>query len=351
MSRPAHSAAASPLYGRVAGALLATIRTYIGYTQDQLAERLNLSTNTLSTWERGTTPIANLSHVRLEQLRRRLLILGAPADLLRAWDSALRVDGVLAELAIPDPDEHPLAYTVPDRAMTELLAWPLTGAVPRALANVGAHLDVPRGERAAAAAALRAVADRATAQTERHAMLRRQVGYLLAGDPGSREWLAHHNGHHGFPAALDRWTPSWALARSAAVTAAAAGDLDPMRHFIDSGLATDLGRAANLRYWAYWVGEVAEVWHSDRAMTDAGTGGWSGEVLLASLLEGVVHAPYRDLSAETLWTLLRVRKRLASHPVWADRIRHAVCRALDDRLVGDPSARKLEAVHYTTEVA
>jgi transcriptional regulator with XRE-family HTH domain len=341
----------TPLCGRVAGAVLATIRRQLGYTQEQLAERLEVSPVTLQTWERGAKPLVNLPHVRLHQLRRRLVILGAPEDLLRIWDTALQVDNVLAQIDSPDPDDHPLAFTVPTRAMTELLAWPLFGAVPRGLAGTPARLDVARGERQSVLSALRAVAERAVGRTERHAMLRRQVRFLLARDPASRDWVAHQQPTDVRPRDLGEWTPAWPLARSAAVTAATAGDLDLIRAFIATGLSTDTGIAANLRYWAYWVGEIPELWDADAAMTRAGTSGWSGELLLGSLLDGVLNAPYRDLSAQTLWALLRVRKRLASDPAWTRPIQQAVQRALDSGHLDDSSARKLDAVNYTLEVA
>lgn len=351
MSRETRIADMPPLCGRVAGALLATIRRQLHYTQEQLAERLGVSTATLQTWERGAIPLVNLAHVRLHQLRRRLVLLGAREDLLRTWDTALQVDNVLAQIDSPDPDDHPLAFTVPTRAMTDLLAWPLFGAVPPSLASTPARLDVALGERQSALAALRAVAERAVGSTERHAMLRRQVGFLLARDPASWNWLAHDHPTALRAGALTEWTPAWPVARSAAVTAATAGDLDPMQNFIAAGLSSDIGIAANLRYWAYWVGEVPELWDADAAMTRAGTNGWSGELLLGSLLDGILNAPYRDLSAQTLWALLRVRKRLASDPAWTGRIRQAVQRALDSGRLDDSSARKLDAVNYTLEVA
>jgi hypothetical protein len=50
---------------------------------------------------------------------------------------------------------------LPDRAMTGLLAWPLSGQPPRQLASTRADLAAGSGEIAAVSAALREAADRA----------------------------------------------------------------------------------------------------------------------------------------------------------------------------------------------
>jgi hypothetical protein len=62
--------------------------------------------------------------------------------------------------------------------------------------------------------------------------------------------------------------------------------------------------SANLNYWAYWAGEGPATWHADSAMTRPAAGTWDDTLLLATPLRGIVHAPYRDLRAHTLWALL-----------------------------------------------
>ena len=143
-----------------------------------------------------------------------------------AWDRALDADVILAGLGTTDPERHPLALTVPDRAMTGLLAWPLSGQPPRQLASTRADLAAGHGEIAAVTAALREAADRADGDGEHPAMLRRQARFLLAqaDDPAARQWAAGAEARDlRAPGDLRTWTPRWAAARSAAHVAATAG--------------------------------------------------------------------------------------------------------------------------------
>jgi hypothetical protein len=100
---------------------------------------------------------------------------------------------------------------VPDRAMTGLLSWPLTGQPPRQLASARADLTAGQGEIAAAATALREAADRASGDGERPAMLRRQARFLLAqaDDPAARQWAASTEARDlRAPGDLRTWTPA-----------------------------------------------------------------------------------------------------------------------------------------------
>ncbi|UJW36956.1 helix-turn-helix domain-containing protein (plasmid) [Saccharothrix sp. AJ9571] len=316
-------------------------------SQEQLAEQLGVSDKTVQAWEAGRRSLLTLSYSRLQQLHRSLQALGARPDLLKVWKSALEVDDMLAGGAVPNPDLHPLAMVVPDRATTELLVWPISGELPRQLCGSPAALPVPQGQRDAVAAQLRRVADIAAPGSETSAMLRRQVKFLVAGNPASRSWLADQEHQDARRSAdLRSWTPEWAVARSAAVTAAHAGDLGPLDRFIHDGLASEDAFNANLNYWAYWVGEYQTPWGADHAMNAERESAWSGELLLASLLDGVVDAPYRELCAHTLWALLRSRRRLATHPGWRTRIAHTVDRAMDADELGGQARRRLEQVHY-----
>jgi transcriptional regulator with XRE-family HTH domain len=327
------------LTGRVGGAVLAAMRAQIPMTQEELAERLRVSLSTVQAWERGRKPLVNVPYARLQSLRRELDAAGASPDLLALWDKALGADVVLAALDTPDPERHPLALVVPDRTATELLAWPLSGQLPRQLAKT---------------AALSQAADRAGGDGEQPGMLRRQVKYLLAqaDDPAARQWAADAElSDLRAPGNLRQWTPGWAVARSAAHTAAAAGDLDPIHRFIDRGLTDDRLINANLNYWAYWAGEYPAPWHGDSAMTRPGDDEWNGTRLLGTLLRGIVHAPYRDLCALSLWALLLRRRHLAASPQRRTQIESAVSQALQaGGLV--PSARQcLEQVDYLVRSA
>jgi hypothetical protein len=198
---------------------------------------------------------------------------------------------ILAGLGATDPGRHPLALTVPHRAMTALLAWPLTGQPPRQLATARADLAAGHAE---ITAALREAADQAEGDGERAAMLRRQERFLLAqaDDPAARQWAASTQARDlRTPGDLRQWTPRWAAARSAAHVAATAGNLDPLHRFIDQGLSDDRLISANLSYWAYWAGEAPAPWNADSAMTRPAADTWNGTLLLGTLMRGIVHAP------------------------------------------------------------
>lgn len=148
------------------------------------------------------------------------------------------------------------------------------------------------------------------------------------------------------PGDLRQWTPRWAAARSAAHVAATAGDLDPLHRFIDQGLIDDRLISANLDYWAYWAGESPARWNADSAMIRPTASTWDGTLLLGTLLRGVVHAPYRDLCAHTLWALLLLRRPRRTSPQQLPAIESAVSQALEPGALA-PSARQcLEQVSY-----
>ena len=337
------------LAGRVGGAVLAVMRRRNSMTQEILAERLQVSPTTVQAWERGRKPLVNMPFMRLQELRRELDVAGADPALLSLWDKALHVDAILAALDTPDPQRHPLALVVPDRTATELLAWPLSGQLPRQLAKTGADLSVGRGELTAVTSALRDVADRADGDGEHVAMLRRQATYLLArtDDPAAQQWAADAELRNlRSPGDLRHWTPNWAVARSAAHVAAAAGDLDPLHRFIDQGLSGDHLIRANLNYWAYYSGEYAVPWTGDSAMARPGDDTWAGTRLLRTLLSGIIHAPYRDLCAHSLWALLLHQRQLTASPDRRSQIQSAVSQALEAGGLAPSARHLLEQVDY-----
>jgi DNA-binding XRE family transcriptional regulator len=337
----------SPLTGRVAGAVLAAIRRQAGQTQEQLAEGLGVSATTVQAWEQGRKPLINVPFARLSALRARLCSAGADAGLLWLWERALHADAILAGLSVPVAEGHPLTATVPDRTMTELLAWPISGVPPRELAGTGASIAAGTGELKETAAVLREAAERAGADDETTAMLRRQATFLLAQEPGSRQQAAdlERRDLQNLPG-FSQWTPRWPVARSAAIGAASAGDPQPLHDFIGTGLAADELISANLNYWAYWAGEHAPPWSADRQMTQTDVHGWAGRKLLETLLDGVVNAPYRDLCAVTLWALLRSHRMLAVDRTLHDRIGDAVSAVLDEGGMVPATRSKLEQVRY-----
>lgn len=337
------------LAGRVAGAVLAVIRRDIPVTQEDLAARLRVSPATVQAWEQGRKPLVNAPFARLQNLRRELHAAGAAPGLLSLWDKALQADVTLAALDTASPAAHPLALVVPDRAMTELLAWPLGGPAPRQTGDTKVVLAAGQAEIAAVTAALREAANQAGGDGEKAAMLRRQVKFLLANarDQESRQWAEAAQARDlRSPGPLDTWTPGWPVARSAAVSAAQAGNLDPLHRFTSQALAGDQLIAANLRYWAYWAGEYPAPWSGDSAMADGDQDDWTGTRLLATLLQGLASAPYRDLCAHSLWALLLCRRHLASSPQWQPRIQAAAARALEDGALERSARQRVEQISY-----
>jgi transcriptional regulator with XRE-family HTH domain len=342
---------AHEIAGRIAGAVLAAIRSAVGRTQEALAEEMQVGLSTVQAWESGRRPLVKASFQDLQKLTRRLVLDGAPRHLMFLFDQALLADSIYADIAEAEPAMHPLALLVPDRTLTELLAWPFTGTAPRQLAPVKAKLHIPAGVRDDVAAGLRAAADRSLCD-ECGAMLHRQVKFLVADHAPSADWLRTQVAAEvRAQPDLRRWSPQWPVVRSQAVAAAHSGDCDPLRMFIDRGLADGNEIQANLNYWAYWVGEHTVVWTADADMLQSS--GWSGERLLASLIDGVVHAPYRELCIYTLWALLARRSYLLRRDAAGARTIAAVEVALNTNTMQLDGAarRRLEQVRYLAESA
>lgn len=332
-----------PVAGRIAGAVLAAIRSHVGMTQQGLAEAMGVGLTAVQGWESGRRPLINLPMARIGKLRRILQLSTASTTHLTVLNDALQADSILAELNTAEPELHPLAMVVPDRLLTELLAWPFTRCPPRQLSDTRARLDVSPGERDYLAALLRDVATRADKGVA-GAMLRRQAQYLVAEHPGSVDWVREMRAADVRSVRdLREWSPEWAVARSRSISAAVHGDPDQLQRFIRDGLSTDQEVHANLAYWAYWVGEVPHPWTSDADMLDGQP--WSGELLLDSLLDGMEHAPYRDLCAHALHALIPCRRNL-DRPEVRRRILGTIDRATSAADFTPESVRKLDQLAY-----
>ena len=70
--------------GLIAGAVLRSIRESISHSQEVFAERLHVSPETVQSWETGRRPLANVSFVELQRLRRGMAAAGAQPALLRS---------------------------------------------------------------------------------------------------------------------------------------------------------------------------------------------------------------------------------------------------------------------------
>lgn len=344
------TAGADELAGRIAGAVLAAIRTETGRTQQDLAEQMRVGLSTVQAWESGRRPLIKASFQDLQRLNRQLRVDGAPVGLLHLLEQALLVDSIYTDMSATESRSHPLALLVPDRALTELLTWPLTGETPQQLRATKVRLYVPTGVRDAVATELRRAAD-SSPRDERGAMMRRQVKFLVAGNSASAEWV-RAQAAEDVRAHVDlrTWSPNWPVARSQAVSSAQEGDPEPLRQFIERGLADDATMTANLTYWAYWVGEHAAPWTQDADMVDPSQD-WAGDRLLDSLVQGVARAPYRELCIHSLWALLRRRGRLLRRPAAAERVRKAAELALDTETLEIGTRQRLEQVRYLAESA
>ncbi|MFJ5984410.1 hypothetical protein [Lentzea sp. NPDC092896] len=302
-------------YGIVTGAVLRLIRKLVlDVTQRQLADELGVSIDIVAAWEVGRRPLTNTRAGDFYLHRRTMLRMGADQERLALLDQAVEVDVILAEITEPTTPTvlHPLATSVPDRTITELLAWLLTGRPPRQLWEPGSPTTplLTFAEQEELALHLRAAADQAP-NSEAGAMLRRQTHYLLTHHSGSRDWLHDAAAHERRGRSdLTLWTPDWSLQRSHAVTSSIQGDPTALIRFIEQGLNSDQGIAANLTYWAYWTGELRNGWISDSQMISTSLDAWSGEQLLDSLTDSLADSPYQDLCAHSLWALIQAKPHL-----------------------------------------
>ena len=322
---------APPRDGIITGYLLKQIRQSTGLSQEGLAEHIGVDRNTVQGWESGRRSLTGTRVATLVELRHRLRQLGADPRLLAALEDAAEADYVLAYTLATEPGQsrpgaHPLACWVPKRSFAYLLAWPFTGQAPIALRQPAVP---PRRGPVAPAPALtqeertrffhhlrmtaeQSLADRGLNEAS-GMLLRRNVYYSLSWNPDNEAtaWLGEleHRGERRL-GRLDSWSPSWTAARSLAVARARRSDKESLRDFIRTALRSDACQAANLNYWAYWIGEVPETHSSDDFMA-GDLGPWSGAALLRRFAANLVASePLADLYAHSLWALLERRGRL-----------------------------------------
>jgi DNA-binding transcriptional regulator YiaG len=338
--------------GLTAGYLLRKIREQTGHTQEALAEYLGVDLNTYRGWETGRRSLGQVKASTLNGIIRKLLLLGGdPRDLDRIH-TAIDVDTFIGDVlrGHATPGDHPLANWVSTRDWNDLLGWALVGPEDNGLIP---RPRLPATDRRRFFDNLRTVADRAA---EDDTLLRRQVYFLAARDdsPAARDWLAAaERREQRRIRRADSWTPAWVTGRSIAVARACQGDPEPLRDFIDHHLADELCEAANLRYWAYWVGESTTQAVSDNFMT-ADLGRWRGTTLLAHLADGLhSRTPYLDLTVHTVWALLEQRPWLLGddHRL-TERVARRVRNLLDDppAHLGARARRELDQLHFATRM-
>jgi len=182
-------------------------------------------------------------------------------------------------------------------------------------------------------------------------LLRRNVYYSLSWNPSGEAtaWLRELEQceERRLGGRLETWSPSWAATRSLVVAHARRGDQEPLRRFIRSALSSDACQAANLNYWAYWIGETAETHSSDEFMA-GDLGPWPGTALLRRFAANLVATePLADLYAHSLWALLERRGRLLEDdPQLAGTLAGKVEALLAEGDLSAQSRSELEQVHY-----
>ncbi|MET7567510.1 helix-turn-helix transcriptional regulator [Streptomyces sp. NPDC005492] len=348
--------------GVISGYVFRLIREQLGHTQETIAEQLRVSADTVAGWESGRRPLTAVPVGQILVYRRRLMRLGTVPALLQALERAMEADVLLASALDGDvsAEDSPLGAWVMQRDLVEVLAWPLNGVPPRTVRGlpspprqrrgpVPSAPELPTDDRRRFFTHMRQTAEQARGDAQ--FLLRRQALYLSGYDdqPDASEWLAHQQ-------ATERprgWLVGWLNARSVAAVAARQGDRERMNHFINSALMDDdAGEAANLNYWAYWVGESQHLQLSDDFIASRTPGPWPGDKLLAHLVEGLApHHGYVDLNIHSLWSLLAVRPNLLKSGVAARALRDRLPVMLDGGELSDRAHRELESIMYAIRLA
>lgn len=256
---------------------------------------------------------------------------------------------------------HPLAVWVHTRDTAHMLAWALNGTVPPSLAGrlpgprrgpVAVAPQLAPAERTLFFDRLWATTEHAATQGEPGVLLHRQALYLASYDhgPDAAAWTAQTLHRRRDVLARRGWSPHWPEARSTATALARLGDPQPLLDFIDRALAdadNDTAEAANLNYWALWLGALPVPQPDDAFMRDRALTGWDPVTLLRGLTRGLHVAPgYVDLYAHSLWALLTAFPWLPQAAgQLAGPLRERTAQLLDSAAISARSRRELTHVH------
>ncbi|MGW5866791.1 helix-turn-helix domain-containing protein [Streptomyces sp. NPDC055239] len=348
--------------GLISGYVLRVIREQMGYTQEETAELLRVSIDTVAGWETGRRPLTSVPVGQIFTTRSRLMQMGTPPALLQALERGLEADVLLSSVLDDETPtgNSPLGVMVMQRELAEVVAWPLNAVPPGPIRDLPLPARPRRGpaptgpqltadERTQFFRVIRRTAERA--RGEEQFLLRRQALYLSGYDNASdsAEWLAHQQ-------RTERpgdWLSSWLNERSVAAVAARHGDRDRMNHFIDLVLIDDdAGESANLSYWAYWVGEMTTPQLNDGFIADGAPEVWPGDKLLTHLVGGLSpEHGYVDLNVHSLWSLLQIRPNLLRSGAASRALRERLPLMLDSRDISWRGHRELESIRYAIRLA
>jgi hypothetical protein len=278
--------------------------------------------------------------------------------MLTALDRAVEADVLLGTvLGHDEAGQRVLGSWVMQHRDVEMLTWPLTGETPGPLRNQAAPKaprrgPVPPGPSLPAEHRTRLFDQlRTTAETSRRPgefLAQRQALYLCGYDNGGRRWLAEQQRRQRD----DTWLTKWLSARSIATVATRWGDPDRLRHFVDATLVDDdRGEAANLSYWAYWVGEM-DPESSDDFIATGEPGTWDGSKLFDHLLRRLTpEQGSLPLYVHTMWALLTIRPGLLRPDGRAAQLVAAIADLLDSPGTTGRLRREAEEVRYAARQA
>ena len=315
-------------------------------------------------WESGRRPLSAVSVTQFKALRRRLLRSGADPVLVALLDEAGQADAVISYvLGDPIPsrrevESHPLAQWVYTRTAAHMIAWALTGNPPAAVPPAplgtprrrGPTPDSPRlplRTRQRFFAHLRHTAEVADLSGEEGALLRRQAVYLCSYDHAAdtRTWVSHMRRPMRYSFAS---TSEWSDARSLATSLSRHGEPDALWAFIDHGMRDEAGEAANLNYWAYWLGLDPLPRVDDHFMASRSSQSWDAGALLRALASRLEPGlACIDLNVHSVWSLLTARPGLLTADAnLSSDLTSRVINLLDSKSTSVRARRELEQLHY-----